>query len=516
MSEAKAIPHPVVESVPLSKLKPWDQNPRKNHAVDAISASIERFGYLAPIIVQKGTYRILAGHGRFAALKKAKARNVPVIVAEISDQDAALFTIADNKIGSLSDWDFESLAVILKGVDFSVDLKLTDLGWTDFELRKIIGKPSRMETKGDDIPEIRPDQITKPGDLWELGDHRVLCGDSTKSEDVARLIGDAKSPLLHADPPYGMGKEAEGIANDNLYREKLDAFQISWWKTWRPFLMDNASAYIWGQAEDLWRLWYLGSLKQSERITFRNEIVWDKAAGLGQSSETHRQYATSTERCLFFMLGEQGFGNMNKEDYWEGFEPIRSYLAAEAEKIGWGAKDVARITGVGMYGHWFTKSQWVMIPEGHYQKLQKSATGNGFSKPYAEIRALYDGQLTEGGHLAAKQAFYGTRAYFDNVHDNMRDVWDFPRVTGEDRFEHSTPKPVAMIARALKSSAPEGAVVLEPFSGTGSTLIAAEETGRKCYAMEIIAAYTDIVVRRWQKYTRRQARNLSRPDVVIV
>ena len=78
----------------------------------------------------------------------------------------------------------------------------------------------------------------------------MLCGDSTKAEDVARLIGDTRATLCHADPPYGMGKEKDGIANDNLYREKLDAFQMEWWRAFRPWLADNGSAYIWGNAED--------------------------------------------------------------------------------------------------------------------------------------------------------------------------------------------------------------------------------------------------------------------------
>ena len=155
--------------------------------------------------------------------------------------------------------------------------------------------------------------------------------------------------LCHADPPYGMGKEAEGIANDNLYASKLDAFQMRWWQACRASLADNASVYIWGNAEDLWRLWYQGGLQASERMTFRNELVWDKGdAGAGgishQGAEGFRCYPGATERCLFFMLGEQGF-NTNADNYWEGWEPIRLYLETERKKMGWDVPTMKRLVG---------------------------------------------------------------------------------------------------------------------------------------------------------------------------
>jgi DNA modification methylase len=507
-------PAPSIETVRVDSLKPWGKNPRKDHAVEKIARSMEAFGVLAPIIVQKGTSRVLAGHGRLQALKKLKVETVMVVIADLSDDQAAAYTVADNKLGELADWDLAGLADILKGLEASsFDLSLT--GFDAGEMKRVLSGLAR--SLGDDllvVPDKSP-AISAPGDVWELGQHRLMCGDSTKPEDVRQLVGDGRAPLVHADPPYGMGKEADGVENDNLYRQKLDAFQMAWWKAWRPFLLDNASAYVWGQAEDLWRLWYSGGLKESERITFRNEIVWDKTAGMGQFSETHRQFATSTERCLFFMLGEQGFGNVNKDDYWEGFEPIRSYLAEELARLEWGAKDVARLTGVGMYGHWFTKSQWVMIPDKHYKTLQEAAQGRAFTRPYPELRVLYDGQMTTGGHLAAKQEFYGTRAYFDNVHDNMRDIWTFPRVTGEERFGHATPKPLDLTARAVVSSAPPGALVLEPFSGSGTTLIACESANRHCRAMELTPGYVDVAVRRWQNFTGKKAQNLTRPCVSI-
>lgn len=343
--------------------------------------------------------------------------------------------------------------------------------------------------------------------------HRVLCGDSTNPADVARLMDGEIATLCHADPPYGMGKESEGVANDNLYDEKLDEFQMAWWAAVRPYIAGNASAYIWGNADGLWRLWYR-RLEATERMTWKNQIIWDKPPSAGPTgspigSAGMRCYPHGYEVCLFFMLGEQSFGNVNKDDYWEGFEPIRGYLAGEVERAGFKAKDVERITGVGMYSHWFSKSQWTMIPQRHYESLKAASEGRAFQRPYPELRALYDGTTASGEHLGVKQQFNAMRAYFDNTHDMMTDVWDYPRVTGDDRHGHATPKPVKMIGRILKSSARPGEVIVEPFLGSGSTLIAAEQTGRRCFAMELSPAYCDVSVRRWQNLTGEYAHLLT-------
>jgi len=321
----------------------------------------------------------------------------------------------------------------------------------------------------------------------------------------------AKAALVHADPPYGMGKENDGVQNDNLYAEKLDAFQMEWWNAVRPNVEDNGSAYIWGNAPDLWRLWYSGGLSDSERLTMRNEIVWGKGdAGAGgishMGAEGFRMYPNSSERCLFFMLGEQGFNN-NADNYWDGWEPIRAYLDGERERMGWNAKTIKEITGVGMFGHWFTESQWTMIPQEHYEALQKAANGEAFLRPYDSkangLKQDHDGLKQD--HDGLKQDFYATRAYFDNTHDNMTDVWDFDRVKGDERHGHATPKPVAMMERVMKSSLPKGGICIEPFIGSGSTLIAAQSTGRKCYGMELTPEYVDITVARWEAFTGKKA-----------
>jgi DNA modification methylase len=503
----------------LSDLKPYAGNARTHSAaqIAALAESIRRFGFPVPILIDS-TGTIIAGHGRYAAAQQLNLQAVPVIIADhLTDAERRAYTLADNQLAAMSSWDADQLDAELRALA-TTTVDLSGLGFDDV-LASLTPKAVPADQL-DNIPDADDDRLADsvPGTVYHLGPHRLMCGDSTNADHVTCLCADGAitraAALLHADPPYGMGKEADGVENDNLYHDKLDAFQMAWWRAWRPFLTDNGSAYIWGNPADLWRLWYaadpggigsrhgFGGLSSTERLTLRNEIVWDKDSAIGRSSEDMRCYPISTERCLFFMLGEQGFGNVNKEDFWSGFEPLRSHLEEQVKAMGWTPADVKRITGVGMYGHWFSKSQWHMIPERHYAALASAAAGKAFTRPYTELRHGYDGGLKTGGHLAAKAEFYGTRAYFDNGHDNMMEVWRFPRVTGADRHGHATPKPVAMIARAITSSCPAGGLVLEPFGGTGTTLIAAAETGRVCRTMELSPKWCDVIRRRWTAYAQ--------------
>jgi DNA modification methylase len=297
--------------------------------------------------------------------------------------------------------------------------------------------------------------------------------------------------LYLSDPPYGMSKEAEGVLNDNLYEAKLDAFLLECWKAGRPALKDNASAYIFGEAESLWRLWYVGGLRDSEGMTMRNEIVWKKGIN-GAPFKDGRSYQPATERALFFMLGEQGFNN-NADNYWEGWEPIRKYLAEEMEKCG-GSKKWKEALGNQMGGHYFTKSQWGFPTEEAYKKLQAFAKGEAFKREHDELKREHDELKRE--HDELKRAFYVTRAYFDNTHQIMSDVWDYPKVIGAERHGHPTPKPVALMARAVKTSCPEGGLVLDSFMGSGTTGIACIRTGRRFVGIELDPSHYATAVER--------------------
>ena len=493
----KAKPAAVIET--LADLTPDPRNARRHNPrnVGMLEKALGEVGEARSIVIDEHGV-VLAGNATIEAAGRAGIERVQVVDADgetiiavrrtgLTAKQKTRLALYDNRTAELADWDADVIADLL-----ATERELLDGLFADDELAELLddlGDPETVdaEPQMDRAAELNKKWQVQAGDLWKIGEHRLLCGDSTKREDVERVMGGEKAQLIHADPPYGMGKENDGVQNDNLYADKLDAFQIAWWKACRPHTDDNGSAYIWGNSEDLWRLWYLGGLKDSERLTLRNEIVWNKVIGEGIGSDRHRMFPTVTERCLFFMLGEQGFNN-NADNYWEGWEHIRSALAADCEKMGWGAKDVARICGVGMYSHWFTKSQWEFIPEHHYRKLQAAAREHdAFKREHDDLKREHDD---------LKRDFYATRAYFDNAHENMTDVWAFPRVTGQDRHDHATPKPVAMICRAIKSSTADRAIVVEPFLGSGTTMVACENMQRKCRGIEISPDYCAVILER--------------------
>lgn len=511
----------------IDTLTPYVRNSRthSDEQVAQIAASIEEFGFTNPILAdEKG---IVAGHGRVMAVKRLisagrtiqlpsgvalPAGLLPVVdVSGWSDAKRRAYVIADNKLALNADWDNEALKLEiadLKTMDFNLDV----LGFEPTELDALFAPPEEESeglTDPDETPETPSAPITLRGDVWICGKHRIMCGDSTSGEDVEKLLAGATAQLLHADPPYGMGKAAEGVAGDNVYGDELDAFQMQWWNAFRPYLSANASAYIWGNAPELWSLWYAGGLGKSEPLELRGEIVWDKKNIAGMASPDLNTFPIASERALFFQLGRYVFQvGQCKDDYWPGWEPLRTALVAERDKAGWTNKRVGEIVGTHMAGHWFGQSQWVMIDKKSWDKLAAAAEGKAFAEPFEEMHARYKQlQAIFNGDVRdpRREGFDAGRPYFDNTHDVMRDVWDFSRVVGEERHGHATPKPVAMMERVMRSSLRAGELVLEPFGGSGSTLIGAEKSGRVCYSMELQPCYVDVAVLRWQRFTGKHA-----------
>ena len=489
---------------PLDRLVPYERNARTHspEQVAQIVASIQEFGFTNPLLVD-GADGILAGHGRLAAAKDMGLAEVPVIVLDhLSAEQRRAYILADNKLALNAGWDEKLLRLELGDLQLA-DFDLSLIGFSDDELAELLPEVEELppeDADADAVPEPPADPVSKPGDVWLLGKHRVMCGDSTVITDVERLMAGAKAALMHADPPYGMGKASDGVANDNLYNDDLDSFQMEWWATFRPFLLDNASAYIWGNAPELWRLWYKAGLGSSEKLELRNQIVWDKKAIPGMASPDLTQFPIASEHCLFFQFGEQFRGNVNIQDFPEDWESIRSYMDGEARAASIGQAEIKQLCGVQMYGHWFTRSQFTLIPERHYMTLAMAHPGR-FLRPWRQLKKEWDAVKT--GPTAKIQE---ARSYFDNAHDVMRDVWEFGRVTGEERHGHATPKPVAMMERVMLSSLPKGGLCVEPFGGSGSTLMGAERTDRACYAMELNPVYCDVIVKRWQQFTGKTAK----------
>lgn len=517
-------PAAVVELWDIDRLRPRPNNPRTHSdvQVEQIASSMEQWGWTNPILAEEDGL-IIAGHGRWLGGKRNGYKQAPVMIARgWSPEQIRAYVIADNKLALNAGWDEDLLKLEMAALNvagFQMDL----IGFNPDELLKLTAAPEPPPNNDgrDDVPEPAAIAISGTGEVWLCGRHRIMCGDSTVAEHVAVLMNGEKARLLHADPPYGMGKEADGVANDNLYGDKLDRFQNQWWHAWRPFLESNASAYIWGNAPDLWRWWYRSDrewtretggnpgLAESEPLTLRNELVWDKKSIAGMASPDLTQFPEATERCLFFQLGRHVFlVNQTKDDYWQGWEPIRRWLCEERDRAGMKPADVKRICENHMYGHWFGQSQWVFISRENYERLARAADGKAFTRPYEDLQREYRkaAEIFTGEVRDPRvEQFRAARPFFDNAHTVMRDVWEFSRVTGEDRFEHATPKPVDMVERIMRSSARENELAVEPFIGTGSTLVGAHKCQRRCFGMELEPRWVDVTVRRWQSYSGLQA-----------
>lgn len=504
----------------ISDLVPDPENRRRHNPrnIGMVVDALHKVGAARSIVIDENNV-ILAGNGVTEAAGEAGITKVRVVEASgdeiiavrrvgLTAEQKRSLAIADNRAAELAEWDPEQLAA-----DAAAGLEL-EPWFSDRELEGIIGKPALKGGYSD--PEAIPDQrrtSIKAGDVLELGRHTLICGDTTAPEVVRRVAGARALTLLHADPPYGMGKEAEGIANDNLYEAKLDAFQMLWWQAWAPLCAENASAYIWGQAADLWRLWWLGGLKDAPGgLVLRNEIVWDKGSGFGMRSSGHHSYPTATERCLFLMLGQQFLGNQNKDDYFEGYEPLRAWLEQQRDAAGWKNSDVNRITKTNMAGHWMSKSQFTPMPRHHYETLQQAAEGRAFVERYDDLFGrIFGGVKTDGNahRRELSQQLRESRSFFDNTHEAMTDVWNFPRVAGEERYGHATPKPVAMVVRAFTSSTQGDDVIGVPFGGTAPEVIAAEQLDRRVVIAELEPGYCQIIVDRWEAFTQAKAKKVA-------
>jgi DNA modification methylase len=269
-------------------------------------------------------------------------------------------------------------------------------------------------------------------------------------------------------------------------------------KKWIPLSFmntkSNGSWYCWGIDEPLMDIYseILKPMQKENEITFRNFITWKKESNNptmlynGACSSGFRKFYSS-EKCLFVMCGVQGFNN-NQDNYFDGWENIRSYLEGEAKKVGLNNEKLKEICGVGMYSHWFTKSQWGLITEEHYLELQKYYKNNAFKREYDEL----------------KREYYETRAFFEAQSNNV-DVWVYDVAPNDERTDHATPKPIELCSRAIKSSSRINERVLDLFGGSGSTLIACEQLNRKCYMMELDEHYCDVIIDRWQKLTGKTA-----------
>ena len=491
----------------VNELVPMTTNPRKisEQGRMKLIESLKRFNLVdLPVVDYDGT--IVSGHQRLNALQ-AIGRGEEVIDVRmpnrlLTDKERREYNLlANTHYGA---FDFEELEAFTEGLDLEgLGLDFDFSGMED-EAEAIAepnmkGQPDNQKrsekVEEDDFSPPEVEEVVTDiveGDLFEIGPHRLLCGDSTREEDWEKLMNGESATLGFNDPPYGMKKEADGVLNDNLNFKDLLGFNKKWIAEQLKHLKPNGSWYCWGTDEPLMDIYseILKPLIAQQLATFRNLITWNKGHGQGMNSDNTRSFAIADEKCLFIMLGVQGFNN-NADNYFEGWEPIRSYLAEERRKSGLSSEEIRQVTNSNFERHSFNKSQWAMPTEESYKKMQAYCKGAAFKKEYEEIKKEYE---------EIKKEYYNTRAYFNNTHDTFNNVWHFPRhERDEGTGGHATPKPLPLCARGILCSSQEGDIVVDAFLGSGSTMVTSDKLGRKCYGLELSPKYCQVIINRMLK-----------------
>ena len=498
---------------PIESLIPADYNPRKDLTpsdpeYQRLKRSVEEFGYVEPVIYNKRSGVVVGGHQRLKVLKELGFKEIDCVEIDIDEVKEKALNVALNKIsGSWDEVKLKELLTDLKSLEY--DVELTGFTVSELESLEVIEPPKPKDVVEDDYDPLQevPKRVSD-GDLWRLGEHLLYCGDSTQEGSYIKLLGNEKADLLFTDPPYGMKKEKDGVENDNLNFDDLLEFNKQWIPLTFKYTKENGSWYCWGIDEPLMDIYseILKPMQKENKITFRNLITWDKGSGQSQNSAETRSYATADEKCLFVMCGVQGF-NTNADNYYEGWEPIRSYLDTERKKMGLTTAQINALCGKqNMTQSAFTKGGFRLILEQDYNILRNYCIEHdidAFARKYEDIKREYED---------IKREWYSTRAFFDNTHENMNNVWHIKRTSGEERAltgGHATPKPLALCGRGIKSSSREGEIVLDAFGGSGSTLIACEQLGRKCRMMELTPHYCDVIINRWEALTGKKAEKLG-------
>ena len=489
----------------MSEIK-FDAHNYRKHSdknKNLINKSLKECGAGRSIVIDNNN-EIIAGNGIYEQAQKLgiKTKIIETDGSELvvvkrtdlatDDEKRKQLAVMDNSTSDSSEFDFDLL-----NKDFETET-LEDWGIdANFSLE------DESEVIEDEVPE-EVETRAKLGDIWQLGKHRLMCGDSTSVDDVEKLMNGEKADMVFTDPPYGMKKEKDGVLNDNLNFDDLLEFNKQWIPLTFANTKDNGSWYCWGIDEPLMDIYsnILKPMIKQKHIAFRNLITWDKGSGQGQLCEEFRMYPIADEKCLFVMCGGnsvQGFC-INQDDYSENMDKVRLYLELEIKKLKQSDKVIANALGYKdgrTVNHWWSKSQFALPTRENYEALREYG-----------IKVLKDYDFLKKDYDELKKDFYAGRSYFDNTHDNMNNVWHFPKTSQEERKQtggHATPKPIALCSRAIKSSSRENEAVLDVFGGSGSTLIACEQLNRKCFMMELDPYYCDVIIQRWENLTGKNA-----------
>lgn len=389
-----------IEYIDIDKLTPDPKNARKHGKVDieAVKQSISEVGMCDPIGVWGDDNMIVEGHGRLLALKELGYSKAPCIHLDHMDEvQRKTYALAHNKTAELSEWDKEKEAAAVKELQ-AYNVNMTDFGFdlSEFEERAEVEEVEDEEEEQEE--EIVPRM--KAGEVWQLGRHRLMCGDSTDKADVLKLLNGARADMVFTDPPYGVN--VEGGKNNNTIA---------------------------------------GDLTQTA-IPFSFEIC--------------TEVATKENARFYFCGGEANIGL-----YFKLFE---RYLRQMPKLLVW-------------------------------VKENQVLSHNNYHKQY---ELIFFGYKKGGGNL-----WFSSREMQD-----ASDVWNVSRDPSKT-YVHPTQKPVELPARAIRNSSKKGDIVFEPFSGSGSTMLACEQLERTCYAMELDPEYCEATLRRWERLTGEKAEKVQ-------
>jgi DNA modification methylase len=428
----------------MTAIKPYPNNPRINDdAVDSVAVSIKEFGFRQPIVVDAEGV-IICGHTRFKAAQKLGLEKVPVHVArDLSPEQIKAYRIADNKTAELAEWNYDLLPIELADLQAcNYDLGL--LGFDPDDLAKLLN-PDLNEglTDPDDVPAPPDEAITQPGDLWILGDHRLLCGDSSSPADLDRLLGGQTIQLVNTDPPYNVKVEPR---SNNAIAAGLSSFK----GTTHHQSMDVA--------------------RHPEKSKPTQKKLRAKDRPLANDFVSDEEF----DRLL-----DAWFGNAARV-----LDPGRGFYI-------WGG-----YANCGNYPPFLKKHGLYFSQAIIWDKMHPVLTRKDFM----------------GAH---EWCFYGWKEGAAHVYlgpNNATDLWHLKKVNPQSMV-HLTEKPVELAVRAMQFSSRTGDNVLDLFGGSGSTLIAAEQTGRHAFLMELDCLYADVIVERWEKFTGRKATRVAAEEV---
>ena len=446
---------PRVEYRAIKDLKRYHRNSRTHSAdqVEKIAASMLEFGWTVPILIRGETDEIAAGHGRLDAAELLVDRGhdafrvAPVIVRYgWTDEQFRAYVIADNKIAEEAGWDKEILRLELGDLS-AAGFDVTSTGFTLEAIDALLSAGTQGHTDPDAAPPVPDEPVSKPGDVWILGGHRIICGDCTDPDVVDAVLDGSRPKLMVTDPPYGVdydpswrvkaGVGGGGTATGLV----LNDHRADWREAWELFPGDVA--YVWhgglhaGTVAD--------SLK-SQGFEIRSQIIWHKT-----------RFALS-----------RGHYHWQHEPAWVAVRPGAEKELADAFER-------------------FVESE-DFKPEGIEALREKI---RAFSLAYEADHEVAAYAVREG----ANGGWQGDR--------KQSTVWTIEHIKSDTG--HGTQKPIECMKRPIENNSIPGQTIYEPFSGSGTTLIACEMTGRRCRAIELNPAYVDVAVRRWQDFTHETA-----------